>query len=237
MTKTMLAIGFVLLSAATSSGQNLFQPTGLTTRGISVPSADPNLPPSLTLTIPAETVARIEMLSGLHTRVSHVDDPVEARLMRPVVVNGKIALPYGTLIEGHITQIQSAGFMRRPAQLAFRFDRISLPDGQSASITAVLSSPIGSDLKDAHVDNEGNLKGARGFSWKGIVGGIAAVGSLASIKAAVGGAASLAYAVPVGGAAFLGYELLLSRGTDVHVPPETEFRIRLSYPITVRVRG
>lgn len=237
MTKTMLAIACSLLSVATSSGQGPIQPVGLSTRTISNPSAAVVLPTHTTLTVPADTEARIELLSGLHTRVSHVNDPIEARLLRPIVVNGKVALPYGTLIEGHITQLQSAGRMHRPAQLAFRFDRISLPDGQTAPITAVLSAPLGPEMKDARIDNEGNLKGTRGFSWKGIVGGIAGVGSLASIKAAVGGAASLAYVLPVGGAAFLGYELLLPHGSDVHVPPETKFRIRLSYPITVRVRG
>ena len=234
MTKALLAISLVFFCAAPSSAQSSFHPVALATRDVPAAST-PSLPPS-TLTVPADTEARIEILSGIHSRVSHVDDPIEARLLRPVVVNGKIALPYGTLIEGHITQIQTAGRMRRPAQLAFRFDRVSLPDGQTAPITAVLSSPIGNDLKDTHVDNEGNLRGTRGISWKGLVGGFAAVGSIASIKAAVSGASSLAYALPVGGAALIGYELL-SRGTEVHVPPETEFKIRLSYPITVRVRG
>ena len=233
----MLAIAFSLLSVATSSGQAPFQPVGLSTRTITNPSVTVAAPSPTTLTVPADTEARIELLSGLHTRVSHVDDPIEARLLRPIIVNGKIALPYGTLIQGRITQIQSAGRMHRPAQLAFRFDRISLPDGQTAPITAVLSAPLGPEMKNARIDNEGNLKGTRGFSWKGIVGGIAGVSSLASIKAAVGGAASLAYVLPAGGAALLGYELLLPHGNDVHVPPETEFRIRLSYPITVRVSG
>jgi hypothetical protein len=189
------------------------------------------------VTVPADTEAAIEMLSGLHTRVSHVDDPVEARLLKPVYVEGRVALPYGTLIEGHVTRVQPAGRMHHPAAMAFRFDAVSLPDGQREPISAVLFAMGNSKLQNAHIDNEGNLKGSRGFSFKKIVGGIAAAGSFATLRAAVAGAATLAYSLPASGAAFLGYELLAPRGSEVHVPPETQFRIRLSYPVTVQVRG
>lgn len=237
MRKTMVAISFFFLGVAVCSGQDALQHVPLTARSATV-AASTSIPPSAsTLTVPADTKAAIEMLSGLHTRVSHVDDPIEARLLKPVYVDGRVALPYGTLLEGHITRIQPVGRMHRPAEMAFRFDMISLPDGQTAPITAVLSAFSGPQLRKVRIDNEGNLRGTRGFSWKGIVGGLAAAGSFASIKAAIAGAATLAYSLPVGGAAFLGYELLVPRGNEVHVPPDTQFRIRLSHPVTVQVRG
>lgn len=237
MSKTIRLCAIFLLSAATCWGQNAFQPVTLATRNATVADGATRFTSPLTLTVPADTEASIELLSGLHTRVSHVDDPVEARLLSPVFVNGRVALPSGTLIAGRITQIQAAGHMHRPAELAFRFDQISLPDGQIAPITAILAAPRTPQLRDVRIDDEGNLRGTRGFSWKGIAGGLAAVGSFATLKAAAAGAASLAYIVPAGGAAFLGYELLLPRGNEVHVPPETQFRIRLSIPVTVRVHG
>jgi hypothetical protein len=236
MKKTLAVLAFLVLTATYGAGQDTLQPLSLAAR--TKPAADSQTPRSITVvTVPADTEAAIEMLSGLHTRVSHVDDPIEARLLKPVYVEGRIALPYGTLLEGHVTRVQSAGHMHRPAQMAFRFDTLSLPDGQVAPISAVLSAMGSSKLENAHIDNEGYLKGSRGFSFKKIVGGIAAAGSFAALRAAVAGAATLAYSLPAGGAAFVGYALLAPRGSEVHVPPETQFRIRLNNPVTVQVRG
>jgi hypothetical protein len=236
MKKLLVAFVFLTLSAAVCAGQEMLRPAALSSR--TEPAASGTAYRSITVvTVPADTEAAIEMLSGLHTRVSHVDDPVEARLLKPVYVEGRVALPYGTLISGHVTFVQPAGRMHHPAEMAFRFDAISLPDGQTAPISAVLYAMGRSKLKNAHIDNEGNLKGSRGFSFKRMVGGIAAAGSFVTLRAAVAGVASLAYSLPAGGAAFLGYELLAPRGSEVHVPPETQFRIRLNYPVTVQVRG
>ena len=41
--------------------------------------------------------------------------------------------------------------------------------------------------------------------------------------------------LPATGGGLVGFELLWPRGNDVHVPPETRARIRLNYPVTVRV--
>jgi hypothetical protein len=40
----------------------------------------------------------------------------------------------------------------------------------------------------------------------------------------------------VGGVALLGYAALWPKGNDVNVPPQTQCRIRLNYPVTVRVQ-
>jgi hypothetical protein len=237
MKKTLLAFAFLILGAAVSAGQDSVPHVTLASRPGSAALSQPTHRSITVVTVPADTEAAIEMLSGLHTRVSHVDDPIEARLLRPVYVQGQVALPYGTLFEGHVTRIQPAGRMHRPAEMAFRFDAISLPDGQTAPISAVLTSLGGSKLENARIDNEGNLRGTRGFSFKKIVGGIAAAGSFATLRAAVAGAATLAYSLPASGAAFFGYELFAPRGSEVHVPPETQFRIRLNNPVTVQVRG
>jgi hypothetical protein len=237
MRKSSLALIVFLVSVSTGWGQMGIRPAALGGRFAVVSTTGSILPSIATLTVPADTEAAIEMLSGVHTQVSHVDDPIEAKLTRPVYVNGRLALPSGTLVEGRITRLQPAGRMHRPAELTFRFDQISLPDGQTAPITAFLSPSSDTRLQGVRFDSEGNLKGTRRFSWKGIAGGLVAAGSFASIKAALAGAGALAYALPVGGAAVVGYELLVPRGHEIHVPPETQFRLHLSAPVTVRVRS
>ncbi len=223
------------VSVGVCAAQVALRPTALTVRATADPGGRPSQRAITVVTVPADTEAAIEMLSGLHSRVSHVDDPIEARLTRPVYVDGQLALPFGTLLQGHVARVQPARRMRHGAEMTLRFDAISLPDGQSAPISAIISSTKGSGLKDIRVDEEGNLKGSRGFSFKHMMGGVAGVASFTTIRAAVAGAATIAYSLPASGAAFVGYELVAPRGNEVHVPPETQFRIRLNNPVTVQV--
>src|SRR2546422_11279466 len=48
-----------------------------------------------TLTVPAETEADVELPSGLHTRVTSVDDPIVSRGARPALAAGPGAVPPG----------------------------------------------------------------------------------------------------------------------------------------------
>lgn len=192
--------------------------------------------PAATLTVPADTEAAVMMLSGLHTRINQVNDPVMARLQQPVYVNGQVAFPLGSLLNGRVTRVQLAGRLHRPGELGFRFESITLPDGQTESISAVLAALDKPGLPKARLDAEGYFKGTRGFSLKGLAGGLAALGTFGVSRAALAASSAAGTFVPVGGAAVLGYAALWPRGNEVNVPPQTKCRIRLNYPVTVRVR-
>jgi hypothetical protein len=232
MAKAISALAiFVLLSLSTPAQE--FSPSiGLTPRS-GAPAAIPT-PSAPTLTVPADTQAAVTMLSGLHTRISQVDDPVTARLQQAVYVNGQIALPPGSLLNGRVTHVQLAGRMHRPAELGFRFESITLPSGETEPISAVLAY-LDKPLPKARLDNEGYLKGTRGFSLKALVGGMAAVGTFGVAKAALAASSAASTLIPVSGAAVLSYAALWPRGNDVNVPPQTPCHIRLNYPVTVRV--
>ncbi|MFB3922841.1 MAG: hypothetical protein ACE145_14040 [Terriglobia bacterium] len=191
--------------------------------------------PQATVTIPAQTEAAIRLLSGIHTQVSHVGDPITARLIGPVSIDGRIVLPAGSLIEGEITRIRAAGRMRRPAELALRFDRITLPDGQDEPMLASLASLDNPSALKAQVDSEGHLRGTKGLSWKGLAGGLIGLGGAATLHFQFAGAAALGTTLPLGGGAMLGYAFLWPKGNEVHLPPETHLRIRLHHPLTIRV--
>jgi hypothetical protein len=208
---------------------------GLTRRAERLESDARPAPSKATLTIPAQTEAAVQLLSGIHTQVSHVGDPVTARLLQPVYIGGRIALPTGSVINGRITRVRSAGRMLRSGELALRFDRITLPDGQDQSIVAGLSALDDSDVLKTRVDSEGHLKGSKGFSWKSLAGGFIGLGGLAALHSQLAGAAALGTTLPIGGGAMLGYTFLWRRGNEVHVPPETHLRIRLDRPLTIRV--
>ena len=236
MTKLTSMLSLLLLLASTACAQEARSPVTLTPRsGVQLSPAPPLGPSAATLTVPAETEAAVTMLSGLHTRVNQVDDPVTARLQQAVYVDGQIALPPGSLLNGRVTRVQLAGRMHRPAELGFRFESITLPDGETEPISAVLAALDKRGLPKVRLDSEGYLKGTRGFSLKGLVGGAAALGTFGVAKAALGASSVIGTLVPVGGAALIGYAALWPRGNDVNVPPDTNCRIRLNYPVTVRV--
>jgi len=184
-----------------------------------------------TLTIPAETRATVQLLSGMHTRFTRVDDPIKAQLLQPVVIDGKVALPSGTLLDGRVTRVQPAGRANRPAELALRFNQVTLPDGDVEPITAVLAVAP----PHTRLDREGYLKGARSISWAGVTGGIFAVSSFVVAKAAFASSAAFWPILPAAGTALLGYEFLWRRGSEVHLPPQTACQIRLDYPLTIRI--
>ncbi len=236
MSKAFAMLAVLLIAPLAWAQEPSFSPH-LAARSAAAEPTAPELPTLQTVTVPADTQAAISMLSGMHTQVSHVDDPVEARLLKPVYVHGQLALPVGTLLEGHITHVRRAGRLHHPGELGFRFESISLPDGQSAPISAYLSGYAGPRLSKVRMSSEGTLRGTRGFSLKRLAFGISSVGGLAATKALVVGGSSLAYVLPVGGAAIAGFEIFFPRGNDVHVPPATRFRIRLINPVTVRVAG
>jgi len=195
---------------------------------------DSPVPPRESVTVPAETQVSIQMLSGIHTKINHPDDLVTARLVQPVYVDGQVALPSGSILDGRITMIRKSGRIHRPAELRLRFDEIVLPDGQAAPMAGVLAVLDKSNKLDLHLDAEGHLTGGRALSWKTLIGG-AGLGSAGAIKAVASGAAAASMGLSIAGAAAVGYELLWRKGHEVNLPPETHCLVRLNYPLTVRV--
>ncbi|MBZ5542237.1 MAG: hypothetical protein LAO07_00980 [Acidobacteriia bacterium] len=235
MRKTLLiAAAIILIGPGTLLGGPAVEPSGDT--GASLSSQDAaQSGRNAVLTVPAQTEAAIQLLSGIHSQVSHVGDLVTAELLQAVYVNGRVALPTGSVIGGRITRIRPAGRMRRPAEMVLRFDSITLPDGQEEPCSAGLSGLDSPLPKTVELDSEGQLRGSRGFSWKRLAGGFFGLGTFAFAEAQLASAAALGASLPIGGAAVLGYTFLIPRGNEVHVPPDTRFRIRLHQPVTVRV--
>ncbi|MBZ5516151.1 MAG: hypothetical protein LAN62_15140 [Acidobacteriia bacterium] len=230
----LIAAGILLIGPGALLGGPPREPVGDSASIFSSPGAGQS-GQSAVLTVPAQTEAAVQLLSGIHSRVSHVGDPVTAELLQPVYVNGRVAFPTGSVIEGRITRIRPAGRMRRPAEMMLKFDSITFPDGQEEACAAGLSALDSPLPKTVELDPEGYLKGSRGISWKHLAGGFLGLGTFALAGTQLASAAALGAALPVGGAAVVSYTFLFPRGNEVHVPPDTRFRIRLHQPVTVRV--
>ena len=176
---------FVLVLAFAAMAQDYNPSAPLSHRNTTGESA--SVAERLTLTVPAETEVKVQVLSGIHSQINHVNDPVIAEVLKPVFVQGKIALPPGSLLDGHITMIRNAGHMHRSAELGLRFDRITLPDGQEKPVAAVLAALEHPEVLDIHLDQEGHLTSNRTISWKTLAGGFTAVGYLRRFEDCCGG--------------------------------------------------
>ena len=185
------------------------------------------------LTIPADTLVKARLISGMHTLVSHVNDPVSAEMTEPVYINGQMALPKGTLFDGHITSVHRPGWMRHNGEIGFRFDYVTLPDGHEIPVSAIITHLDKNKELMGTLDAEGQVHGHRRGSWRSFLTGAVGVGSLAAIKVAVASSTALTVAVPASAAAFVGYEFFLRRGSNVNVPPMTGCRIRILSSLTV----
>lgn len=234
--RSIIRVGaFILLFALSGWAQGSHPNRPLRHRGESGRAVSQNSVLPSTLTVPAETEVNVQMLSGLHTRVNRVNDPVIAKVLEPLYVDGRVALPSGTLLDGRVTMIRPSGHLRRSAELGLQFDHIFLPDGEEKPISGVLAEAKASQSLNLRLDSEGHLTSSKNLSWKSLFGSVAAFGSFGVIKAAAVTGSAATWVLPAGGAALLGYEFLWSRGHDVNLPPETPCRVRLNYPLTVRV--
>jgi hypothetical protein len=234
MSRVVRAITLMSLLAITAWAQEGEVPVALPHRSGPWPARPESAMPRETVTVPAETQVSVQMLSGIHTRVNHPDDLVTARLLQPVYVDGRVALPSGSLLDGRITLLRNSGHAHRPAELGLRFDRIVLPDGQAKPMAGVLAGMDKSTKPDLHLDAEGHLTAGRALSWKTLTGGVG-LGTFGAIKALASGATAVSMSLSLAGAAALGFELLWPKGHEVNLPPETRCLIRLNYPLTVRV--
>ena len=194
-------------------------------------------------TLPAGTTCRILLLDELQASKSHSGDRVTARLLEPVLLDGRVVLPAGSMFEGSILKAKPPRMLSRPGSLFWTFSRVTLPDDTRFSISSSLAAmklDHGSHIK---VDSEGALHGDRpGMTWMLINGGVTSV--LAKevdddtqflMEAILSGAtdASTAGTARIAGSVVSTVFMLTRHGRDVIVPSFTEMNVTLNRPLTV----
>jgi hypothetical protein len=83
--------------------------------------------------IPAGTEMSLTLQNEIDTRNAYVGQNFTTTLDHDVLVNGKVALPSGTRVEGHVVETQDAGRFGR-SKLKLGFDRATLRDGTSVPL-------------------------------------------------------------------------------------------------------
>lgn len=172
------------------------------------------------VTIPAGTELPIVLDTSVGSKTSRVEEPVRAHLSRAITVDGQPVLADGSIVSGVVTDATPAGKVKGRAHLAVRFDSITPRGGDERY--RIETAAIGRTAP-ATKKNDAIKIGAPAAGGA-IIGGIVGGGKGAAIGAAAGGGAGTAV-------------VLSTTGKETSLPVGSPLRLRLTAPLTVRVRG
>lgn len=104
--------------------------------------------------VPAGTTLNTELSRSVDSKRAQAGDPVIAQVTEPVKIDGKVVVPKGTKVEGHVTRVTAKGKGDKDSTLAIQFDRAVLKDGRSLPLQAKIQAiaaeprvaPVGGDV-------------------------------------------------------------------------------------------
>lgn len=189
-------------------------PTQTATQQTAAPAPKPRYDE---VTIASDSVIGVQLESTISTETAHVEDRVNARLSRDLMVDGRVAIAAGTRLEGIVTQVERGGKFKDRPRLGIAFQSMVMADSTRVAI----------HTETIYRDGE-----SPSSQVKAKVGGSAVVGAILGAMlggkkgAAIGGTAGAA-----GGAAAVAAgsrpETVLTSGTQLTA--------RLTAPVTVLI--
>jgi hypothetical protein len=170
------------------------------------------------VTLPAGTILPVDLETTVGSDISRVEQPVSGRLRRAVTFDGAEVLPAGTTVSGHVTSAQRAGKVKGRASVGLRFTQLDTPGAGSTRISTGTISRLAPATKK-----------------KDAVKILAPAAAGAVIGRIAGGKSGAGKGAVIGGGAGAGY-VLATRGEDVQIAKGADLAVKLTAPVTIRVR-
>ena len=168
------------------------------------------------VTVPANTIIPLELMTPLSSATAQVETPVRARVRQAVEVNGVNAIPAGATLIGEVFEVERAGRVQGRSRLAIRFNEMQA-NGASER------------LRTNPIIFEGEATKGEDATKIGVGAGIgAAIGGI------LGGGDGAAKGGAIGGAAGTGV-VLATRGREVELATGAELSASLATPLEIRV--
>ena len=163
-------------------------------------------------TIPAGTEVDVRLQTRLSSEDNVIEDRVEATTIVDLYEGNELLVPAGSLLVGHVTNVDKASRTDRTGSIAVLFTRLTV-NGRSSDVRATVTQA----LEEGGFKDEAGRVGA-GAGVGAIIGGI-----LGGVKGAIAG-------VLIGG----GGVLAATEGKDVKLEPGTVLRVRFdnAVPLT-----
>jgi hypothetical protein len=192
-------------------------------------------------TLPAGTHCKILLLDQVSASKSKPGDVVQARLLEPVLLNSKVALPAGSRFEGRVIRKTPPRWLSRAGSLYLTFTEVSLAGGERLPIATSLAGAELDEKSHTRMDAEGRLHGERpGKAWMAINLGVTAGIAKAAddgLQLVIEAIVSTATDVSTAGTARIvsscasGVYMATRHGRDVVLPRFTEIEISMDRPV------
>jgi hypothetical protein len=164
--------------------------------------------------LPAETAIPVTLETTVSSASNHPEDRVDAKVRTDVVSNGKVVIPAGSELRGHVVTVRRSGKVKGRAYLSMSFNELRVK-GKTYPIS---TRRLGAEAQATH-----------GKDAKVIGGGTAAGAVVGAIVDGKGGAAKGAL---VGAGAGTGV-VLTTRGKEVTFAAGSRWRVRLVKPLEI----
>jgi hypothetical protein len=177
------------------------------------PSPDPSRAPS-PVTVPAGTVLNVRLVEAIEVDAARTGATFKSLLDDPVMINGAVIVPRGTIVVLQATKVEQAGKMKGADKITLKANSMAYGGRTYEIATTVIEQKGGGEGKKTA------RKVAGGAGLGAMIGGIAGGGTGAAIGAVAGTATGAVVA---------------SQGTEhLSVPAETRLQFTLNAAVTVR---
>lgn len=170
------------------------------------------------ITIPAGTILHLTLETPVGSDTSRIEQPVRAALRTPIIVRGVEVLPAGTAVSGHVTAARRPGKVKGRGYVAMRFTNVDTPGEGTTRIKTTAAGRLAPATKE-----------------KDALKIIAPAAGGAVLGRVVGGKGGARTGAVIGGAAGTGY-VLSTRGEEARLGKGSRIAVKLTSPVTVRVR-
>lgn len=169
--------------------------------------------------LPVGTQIYARMDNEINSKVSSVNDTFTLTVSKPVTNREIEVLPIGTIVEGQIVKVRSAGFGKKSGSFEVKFQTIRLPDGTKRKIDGELIT-LNTPEKSSSASNAALIGG--GTLIGTLFGALVDKGRGALIGAGTG--------LGIGTGAFL-----LQKGKEARIESNEEVKILLKREINLPV--
>lgn len=164
------------------------------------------------------SVIGIRLESPISSATARLEDRIAGRVTRDVIVDGRVAIPSGSLVDGVVTMVDRGGRFRERARVGIRFTSVTVAEDMRV--------PIETET----IFREGDPPGGEATSK---VGSGAVIGAI--IGAVLGGKRGAAVGAGAGAAG--GTAVVMSSDANpATIPAGTTLTVRLSAPATVLIQ-
>jgi hypothetical protein len=179
--------------------------------------------------VPAGTALMVKLETTLATFSNKAGDPFRGTLTQAVVLNGKMVIPAGTMVEGRVTKVAEPRRIAGKPTIGILPEALILPNGERFFLDATL---VDTNIVGTDVNQEGEFKGTGHDRRDQLEAGGGTAGGML-IGGLIGGPPGIVIGGAVG-ATSTGVHWL-SKHRSATLPAGTELTLELNRPLAMNV--